>query len=76
MVAWATNRWRSIWHLGLTLRSGAALFFAVGCVGIATALRIGLGRISPTALSSLHTIPRHWLLHSWAAPNLGCWRPR
>ena len=47
MVAWATNRWRSIWHLGLTLRSGAALFFAVGCVGIATALRIGLGRISP-----------------------------
>ena len=47
MVAWATNRWRSIWHLGLTPRSGAALFFAVGCVGIATALRIGLGRISP-----------------------------
>jgi two-component sensor histidine kinase len=47
MVGWASNRWHSIWHLGLTPRSGAALFFAVACVGIATALRIGLGRISP-----------------------------
>jgi two-component sensor histidine kinase len=47
VVAWATNRWHSIWHVGLTTRSGAALCFAVACVGIATALRIGLGRISP-----------------------------
>ena len=47
MMSWVTNRWRSIWHLGLTPRSGAALFFAVGCVGIATVVRIGLGRISP-----------------------------
>src|SRR5271154_3777642 len=47
MVEWATNRWHSIWHLGLTPRSGGALFFAVACVVIATALRIGLGRISP-----------------------------
>ncbi len=47
MVAWVTSRWHSIWHVGLTRRSGAALFFAVACVGIATAVRIGLGRISP-----------------------------
>jgi two-component sensor histidine kinase len=47
MVGWASNRWHSIWHLGLTPRSGAALFFTVACVGIASALRIGLGRISP-----------------------------
>jgi two-component sensor histidine kinase len=47
VVAWVTSRWHSIWHVGLTRRSGAALFFAVACVGIATALRIGLGRISP-----------------------------
>jgi two-component sensor histidine kinase len=33
--------------VGLTPRSGGALFFALSCVGIATALRIGLGRISP-----------------------------
>jgi two-component sensor histidine kinase len=47
MLGWATNRWHSIWHVGLTPRSGGALFFAFSCVGIATALRIGLGRISP-----------------------------
>ncbi len=47
MIEWATNRWRSIWHLGLAPRSVAALFFATACVGIATALRMGLGRISP-----------------------------
>jgi two-component sensor histidine kinase len=47
MVAWTANRWRSIWRYGLTPRSGAALFFAVACVGIATTFRIGLGRISP-----------------------------
>jgi two-component sensor histidine kinase len=47
MVAWVISRWHSIWHVGLTRRSGAALFFAVACVGIATAVRIGLGRISP-----------------------------
>jgi two-component sensor histidine kinase len=47
MFEWATNRWHSIWHLGLTPRSGRCIAFAVACVGIATALRIGLGRISP-----------------------------
>jgi two-component sensor histidine kinase len=47
MVAWTANRWRSIWRYGLTPRSGAALFFAVACVGIATIFRIGLGLISP-----------------------------
>ncbi len=47
MLEWATNRWHSIWHLGLTPRSGNALLFAVVCVGIATVVRVGLGRISP-----------------------------
>ena len=47
MLGWATNRWHSIWHVGLTPRSGSALFFAIACVGIATALRVGLGHISP-----------------------------
>jgi two-component sensor histidine kinase len=40
-------RWHSIWREGLTPRSGTAIIFAVACVGIATAFRIGLGRISP-----------------------------
>jgi two-component sensor histidine kinase len=47
MLQWATNRWHSIWHVGLTARSGGALLFAVVSVVIATALRIGLGHISP-----------------------------
>jgi two-component sensor histidine kinase len=47
MIEWATNRWHSIWHAGLLPRSAAALFFAVVCVGIATAVRISLGLISP-----------------------------
>ena len=47
MVAWATNRWHSIWREGLTPRSGPAIFFAIACVAIATAFRIGFGRISP-----------------------------
>lgn len=50
MVRWVLNRWHSIWHLGLTPRSGNALLFAVACVGIATVLRIGLGRISPDSV--------------------------
>ncbi len=47
MVGWIAKRWHSIWHLGLTPRSGNALLFAVVCVGIATVVRVGLGRISP-----------------------------
>jgi len=47
MVGWATNRWQLIWRVGLTPRSAGALFFAFTCVGLATVLRIGLGRISP-----------------------------
>jgi len=47
MVGWIASRWHSIWHSGLTPRSGAALLFAIACVGIGTVLRIGLGRISP-----------------------------
>jgi hypothetical protein len=47
MLAWASSRWHSIWHCGLRPRSVPALLFAVACVGIATAVRIGLGVISP-----------------------------
>lgn len=47
MAAWVTNRWNSIWHLGLSPRSSAAFCFAIACVGLATTLRIGLGHISP-----------------------------
>jgi K+-sensing histidine kinase KdpD len=47
MTRWATNKWRAIWHVGLMPRSWGAMCFAVACVGIATAFRIGLGRISP-----------------------------
>src|SRR5271169_6650703 len=47
MVGWITSRWHSIWNSGLTPRSGAALLFAIACVGIGTVLRIGLGRVSP-----------------------------
>jgi two-component sensor histidine kinase len=47
MMGRASSRWRSIWHEGLRPRSPAALSFAVACVGVATAVRIGLGLISP-----------------------------
>jgi len=47
MIGWARSRWRSIWHAGLPPRSPAALLFAAGCVAVATAVRFGLGIISP-----------------------------
>jgi two-component sensor histidine kinase len=47
MIGWASNRWCSLWHAGLPPRSGAALLFVVACVGVATAVRMGLGLISP-----------------------------
>jgi two-component sensor histidine kinase len=47
MIRWATKRWHSIWHVGLAPRTWGAMCFAVACIGIATAIRIGLGRISP-----------------------------
>jgi two-component sensor histidine kinase len=47
MTRWAMNQWRAIWHVGLMPRTWGAMCFAVACVGIATAFRIGLGRISP-----------------------------
>ena len=50
MAKWALNRWHSIWQLGLTPRSGNALLFAVACVGIATVVRVGIGRISPDSV--------------------------
>ena len=50
MVGWAAYWWHSVWRAGLARRSGAALSFAVACVGIATAVRIGLGRISPDSV--------------------------
>ena len=47
MIGRATGWLRSLWNVGLTPRSGAALIFAFACVGIATAVRVGLGLISP-----------------------------
>jgi two-component sensor histidine kinase len=47
MIGWASDRWRSIWHAGLHPRSAAAFLFVVTCVGVATAVRTGLGLISP-----------------------------
>src|SRR5215831_2765831 len=47
MVGWATDRWRSMWQVGLRRRSAPALTFAVACVAVATAVRMGLGLISP-----------------------------
>jgi two-component sensor histidine kinase len=50
MLAWTSNRWHSIWHCGLRPRSAPALLFAVACVGVATAVRVGLGLISPDSV--------------------------
>ena len=47
MIGRAMGWLRSLWNVGLTPRSGAALIFAFACVGIATAVRVGLGLISP-----------------------------
>jgi two-component sensor histidine kinase len=47
VLIWTSNRWRSIWYFGLRARSAPALMFAVACVGVATAIRVGLGLISP-----------------------------
>ena len=47
MLGQAASWWRSIWHSGLPPRSGEALLFAAISVALATALRFGLGRISP-----------------------------
>ena len=52
MVGWIAKRWHSIWHLGLTPRSGNALLFAVVCVGIATVVRVGAWAISPDSAAS------------------------
>jgi two-component sensor histidine kinase len=47
MIGWARSRWRSVWQTGLPPRSPSALLFAVACVAVATAVRVGLGIISP-----------------------------
>src|SRR5262249_15796427 len=47
MIGWATDRWRSVWQVGLRRRSLSAVFFAITCVAVATAVRMGLGLISP-----------------------------
>jgi two-component sensor histidine kinase len=47
MIGWATDRWRSVWHFGLRRRSPSAILFAIACVAVATAVRMGLGLISP-----------------------------
>ncbi|HUI96019.1 MAG TPA: sensor histidine kinase [Xanthobacteraceae bacterium] len=47
MVRQAMDWWRAIWGLGLRPNSPAALVFALGCVVVATLVRIGLGWVSP-----------------------------
>ncbi len=47
MVRQAMDWWRAIWRLGLRPSSPAALIFALGCVVVATLVRIGLGWVSP-----------------------------
>ncbi len=47
MVKRGMDWWRSIWGLGLRPRSVEAFVFALGCVAIATLVRLGLGLVSP-----------------------------
>ncbi len=47
MVKRGMDWWRSIWGLGLRPHSIEAFAFALGCVVIATVVRIGLGLVSP-----------------------------
>jgi len=47
MVKRGMDWWRSIWSLGLRPRSLEAFIFALGCVAIATLVRVGLGLVSP-----------------------------
>ncbi len=39
--------WRSIWGIGLRPNSIEAFVFALGCVAVATLVRLGLGLVSP-----------------------------
>jgi two-component sensor histidine kinase len=47
MVKRGMDWWRSIWGLGLRPHSIEAFIFALGCVAVATLVRIGLGFVSP-----------------------------
>jgi two-component sensor histidine kinase len=47
MVKRGMDWWRSIWGLGLRPRSVGAFIFALGCVAVATLVRLGLGLVSP-----------------------------
>ena len=47
MVKRGMDWWRSIWGLGLRPRSVEAFIFALGCVAVATLVRLGLGLVSP-----------------------------
>jgi two-component sensor histidine kinase len=46
-VSWTVDHWHELWRFGLRPRSIHALTFALICVILATAIRIGLGHISP-----------------------------
>jgi two-component sensor histidine kinase len=46
VVGSVLTRWRKLWHGGLPPRSPLSLLFTLGCVAIATLVRIGLGEIS------------------------------
>jgi two-component sensor histidine kinase len=46
-VRWGFSWWRSSWRVGLRPRSAASFIFALGCVAVATLVRLGLGLVSP-----------------------------
>jgi two-component sensor histidine kinase len=46
MLKWVLRWWRELWHSGLPPRSRSSFFFALGCVVIASIVRIALGEIS------------------------------
>ncbi len=45
----ALARWRELWQGGLPPHSLASFVFALGCVGIATIVRMAIGEISPAS---------------------------
>jgi two-component sensor histidine kinase len=47
MIGRVMKGWHAIWRSGLRPRSPGALLFAIGCVAVATGVRIGIGLVSP-----------------------------
>ena len=47
VVAWTVDHWSALWRSGLRPGSLSALAFALGCVCLATAVRLLLGEVGP-----------------------------